>query len=212
MNMLNRFSKGALLVASLAFFVLPGCQSPQQHRSASPAAVSESNAAPDNSITLREGDTLRVTFPNATKLDSVQQIRRDGKIVMPLFGELKVSGLTPAEVEKEILKQFGAQLVSKEVTVTLESSQFPAFVNGAVLHPGKITSNRPITALEAVMEAGGFDYAKANLKAVKVIRNEGAEVKTFVLDFRGVLKGEKSEPFYVKPSDIIYVPERFTLF
>ena len=120
--------------------------------------------------------------------------------------------MTPAELEKQIIEKFGKDLVTKEVTVSLVSSQYPVFVTGAVLRPGKIEATRPITALEAIMEAGGFDYAKANIKSVKVIRTQGAEVKTFILDFRDVLAGKKSEPFYVRPSDIVFVPEKFTLF
>ncbi|HXI53018.1 MAG TPA: hypothetical protein VNH84_15990, partial [Candidatus Saccharimonadales bacterium] len=65
----------------------------------------------------------------------------------------------------------------------------------------------------AVMEAGGFDYAKANLKAVTVLRQEeGGQVVNYKLNFKDTLRGPKSEPFYLKPSDIIYVPEKFSWF
>jgi polysaccharide export outer membrane protein len=195
-------------VALFFSLFLAGCQTASQNGGS--AVVG--NDTPDTVVVMREGDSVKVAFPSTPKLDTAQLIRRDGKVVLPVFGEIQAAGLTPAELEKQILRDFGAQLNTKEVTVTLESSQFPIFVNGAVLHPGKIESHRPITALEAIMEAGGFDYARANLKKVKVIRTEGNEVKTFLLDFRGVLKGELSKPFYVKPSDIIYVPEKFTLF
>jgi polysaccharide export outer membrane protein len=213
MKTFPRVANGILAALfTFAIALVFGCQTPGQSGGSSALTPTAGNNRPDNSIVLREGDTLKVTFPGAAKLDSLQQIRRDGKIVLPVFGEITAVNLTPAELEKQIVQQFGSQLVSKEVTVTLESSQFGVFINGAVLKPGKITSNRPITALEAIMEAGGFDYAKANLKAVKVIRTEGSSVKNFSLDFRGVLDGKNSEPFYVKPSDIIYVPEKFTLF
>jgi polysaccharide biosynthesis/export protein len=170
------------------------------------------NSSPDTTITLREGDTLKIAFPGAQQLDTTQQIRRDGKIALTGFGELQAAGLTPAQVEKQIVEAFGKDLVTKEVSVALLSSVYPVFVNGAVLRPGKIESSRPITALEAIMEAGGFDYAKANVKSVKVIRTEGEEVKTFILDFRPALEGKPTKPFYVRPSDIIFVPEKFTLF
>jgi protein involved in polysaccharide export with SLBB domain len=85
-------------------------------------------------------------------------------------------------------------------------------VTGAVLRPGKIMSNRPITALEAIMEAGGVDYAKANLKAVTVTRLEGGQFKTYTLNLKLVLDGQQTKPFYLKPSDIVKVPERFSWF
>ena len=64
----------------------------------------------------------------------------------------------------------------------------------------------------AVMEAGGFDYARANLTRVGVIRHEGSEVKNFTLNLKQVLDGKPSTPFYLKPSDIVYVPEKFAWF
>ena len=122
-------------------------------------------------------------------------------------------GKTPAELEKDILDRFGGQLAVKQVVVSLTSSVFPVFVTGAVLRPGKISADRPLSALEAVMEAGGFDYAKANLKAVTVLRQqEGGQVVNYKLNFKDTLRGPKSEPFYLKPSDIIYVPEKFSWF
>ena len=197
-------------IVSFALLLFTGCETMQKAGTAAP--IDQGNSAPDTNIVLREGDTLKISFPGATQLDSSQQIRRDGKIALPGFGEVQAAGVTPADLEKQIIEKFGKDLVNKEVSVTLLSAQYPVFVNGAVLRPGKIEASRPITALEAIMEAGGFDYAKANLKAVKVIRTEGSEVKTFMLDFRQVLNGEKTTPFYVKPSDIIFVPEKFTLF
>jgi protein involved in polysaccharide export with SLBB domain len=70
-----------------------------------------------------------------------------------------------------------------------------------------------MTALEAVMEAGGFDYATANMRSVKIIRNENGVMKHYTVNLKRVLDGDKDEvPFYLKPQDIIYVSERFELF
>jgi polysaccharide export outer membrane protein len=107
---------------------------------------------------------------------------------------------------------YGPQLQTKEVTVAVESSAFPIYVTGAVLRPGKILSDRPLTALQAIMEAGGFDYNKANLKKVAVIRHETGRTDHYTLNMKGVLNGEQSETFNLKPADIIYVPERFSWF
>jgi protein involved in polysaccharide export with SLBB domain len=123
-----------------------------------------------------------------------------------------VAGKSPAEIEKDLITRYGSQLVSKEVTVTVVSASFPVYVTGSVLHPGKIISNRPISALEAIMEAGGVNHASANLKAVAVIRYEGQQAQHFTLNLKDVLHGGKGEPFYLKPSDIVYVPEKFTWF
>jgi polysaccharide biosynthesis/export protein len=194
------------LLAFLSLLLLSAC------KTATPTPLTEQDATPYRSIVLREGDVLKITFPGAPNLNTVQQIRRDGKIYLSMVGDITALGLTPSDLEKEILKAYESQLVSKQVTVTLDSTQFPVFVSGAVLKPGKIQVDRPMSALEAIMEAGGFDYAKANTKAVRVIRHEAGQVKTFTLNLKPALKGEKSDPFYLRPSDILFVPEKFSMF
>ena len=159
---------------------------------------------------LREGDILRITFPGSPNLNSQQQIRTDGKINLPLIGEVVAAGITPDTLQKKLMDLYAPQLSSKEVTVQVQSSSFPVYVTGAVLRPGKISTDHPMTALEAVMEAGGFDYIRANLKNVEVIRQEGNQTKNYRLNLKQVMEGKAGEPFYLKPADIIYVPEKFS--
>jgi len=191
-----------------------GCQTSQFGESPASMQNSSTNLTQNHSeeIILREGDVVKISFPGAPSLDTTQQIRRDGKIVLPLTGETKAAGLTPAELEKNVIELYASQLTTKEAIVTVESSTFPVFVTGAVLHPGKVLSDHPISALEAIMESGGFDYTTANLKAVKVIRQENGHMKNYNLNLKPVMQGKKSEPFYLKPSDIVYVPQKFSWF
>ena len=107
---------------------------------------------------------------------------------------------------------YAPQLVTKQVVVELMTSSFPVYITGMVVRPGKILSDHPITALEAIMEAGGPDYDKANLKGVVVIRREGNTMKHYTLNLQSVLDGKQSEPFYLEPDDILYLPERLTMF
>jgi hypothetical protein len=73
-------------------------------------------------------------------------------------------------------------------------------------------SDRPISALEAILESGGPDYSKAKLTAVRVIRREKGGIKHYTLNMKRVLQGDDTEQFQLKPSDILYVPERFVWF
>lgn len=202
---LSRFAGVFMLVGALALMAA-GCKTSQF------ADLGAKSTGASESMVLNEGDTLVISFPGAPNLNTSQKIRRDGRITLPVVGEFKAAGLTPSDMEKQLVKLYEKELVQKEVSVTVESSVFPVFVTGAVLRPGKVISDRPLTALEAIMEAGGFDYAKANLKAVTVIRHENGQTLHHKLDMKKVLKGGQSEPFQIKPSDIIYVPERFTWF
>jgi polysaccharide export outer membrane protein len=200
--------RSCTMLATLAVAILTavaGCQTAQTKAPVEPADQV-------NAIILREGDMLKITFPGAPNLNDSQQIRRDGKIALSMVGEVVAAGLTPANLEKEILKLYSSQLVTKEVTVTVTSSSFPVFVTGAVIRPGKILSDHPITALEAIMEAGGFDYTKADLGHVRVVRNAKGGTKNYTLNLRQVFEAKQSTPFYLKPSDIVYVPEKFSWF
>lgn len=196
-----------VLLGGSALALITGCVTPE---TTPVAAASPQKQA--ESLTLQEGDSLKISFPGAPNLDTAQTIRRDGKITLAMVGEVTASGRTPIELEQELLKLYGPQLISKEVTVVVASSSYPIFVSGAVIRPGKISVDRPLTALEAIMEAGGFDNAKADLSAVKIVRQENGGTKNYTVNLKQVLDGKSSEAFYLKRSDIIYVPEKFSWF
>ena len=180
--------------------------------SASANALQNNESASTNEVKLREGDVINVSFPGSASLDSSQKIRVDGKIVLPLIGEMKAAGMTPAELQQQLITLYAPQVATKQVVVTLQSSTFPVFVTGAVLRPGRVDADHPLTPLAAVMEAGGFDYTKANLKAVVVIRQEKTGTTKHTINLKRQMEGASDAPFYLQPSDVVYVPEKFVWF
>ncbi|MEC7906013.1 MAG: polysaccharide biosynthesis/export family protein [Verrucomicrobiota bacterium] len=169
-----------------------------------PSNETESN----ESLELLVGDVIQIYFPGAPELSGEQRIRRDGKITLAFVGEKEATGYTSSQLEDKLLEWYDDQIVTKEVAVTLISSTFPIYVQGTVLSPGEILSDRRLTALEAVLKAG-YDPKQANLKKVRVIRTEGDRRKNYNLDLQAVLEGEDVEPFFLKPSDIVMVSEKF---
>lgn len=198
--------------------VVGGCESDQFDETVSPSQtaaphIAESaKPAPPSPMTLREGDIVNISFPGSATLDTSQQIRTDGKIVLPLVGEVTAAGRTPEELQDDLLKRYAPQVATKQVIVTVQSSTIPVYVTGAVLRPGPVTVDHPISALDAIMEAGGFDYTKANVRAVVVVRQEKNRTVRYQLNLKKALAGTQGAPFYLKPYDIVYVPERFTWF
>lgn len=176
----------------------------------SPEANAQAEAKQE-AAKIIEGDVLSISFPAAADLNTSQKVRRDGRISLPLVGEVVVSGLTPTELETALLALYDDQLVTKEVTVTVTSSTYTFYVNGAVLKPGKHLSERRLTALEAIMEAGG-PSPTANLKKVTVHRQVGEERVVHKLNLKDALSGKKKNIFYIEPSDIIDVPQKFVIF
>jgi polysaccharide biosynthesis/export protein len=191
--------------AGLAFHTA-GCNSVEKKR-----ALAEAGRAA-TAQTLSAGDVIKISFPGSPTLDATQQIRRDGRINLAVVGEVTAADKSPAQLEEELVKLYAPQLVSKEIKVTVVSSSFAVFVTGAVMKPGKITPDRAITALEAIMEAGGFDMTKANMTGVRVIRQEDGQTKNYSLNLKNPLYGKASEPFYLKSNDIVFVPEKFSWF
>ena len=195
-------------------FAITGCKTGQNTSNSSKERAKPSTLSGQvqtNSILLREGDTVHIAFPSSPSFDTTEQIRMDGKIMMPLIGEVVAAGKTPLDFQDELIKLYEPQLTTKQVVVTLLTSSFQVYVTGAVLRPGQVMVNHPISALDAIMEAGGFD-PKANLKAVVVIRQDKNGSTTFTLNLKKVMQGGQEKPFYLKPSDIVRVPEKFTWF
>jgi polysaccharide export outer membrane protein len=207
-----------LPLALVATGLLAGCASafvsPADAFNVKPKTPTEAGTAANlpEVITLRAGDTLKISFPGSPNLNTSQQIRRDGKITLSLVGEVDAAGLTPPALEKKLVDLYASQISSKQISVAVESSTFPVYVTGMILHPGKIVADHPLSALEAVMEAGGFDYSKADLRNVTVIRREGNTMKNYKLNLKAVLQGKTGATFELKPDDIVYVPERFSMF
>jgi polysaccharide export outer membrane protein len=198
-------SSAATALLALIVVFSPACSTPKS--SSVPAYV------PVDVQRLSEGDLIKIAFPGTPSMREEQQtIRRDGKINLPIIGEVKATEKTPAELEKELSDAYAPQLISKEVKVTVVASAFAVYVGGAVMKAGKIMPPRAVTVLDAIMEAGGFDEARANKKAVRVIRQEGNQVKTYYVNMKDVLNGVVSEPFYLEAHDHVYVPEKISWF
>lgn len=164
--------------------------------------------APPAPGVLHSGDVIQIVFPGATNMNTTQRIPLDGNIIMPFADPIPAVGKTTVELQADILQQFEAQLQLKEVSVTRISAAAVFYVSGAVLRPGKFPLERPISALEAVMEAGGPDPQRGKLQDVRVVRFSNGRQVTYNLDLKQALSGKGGAPFYLKPFDVIHVPAK----
>jgi protein involved in polysaccharide export with SLBB domain len=80
------------------------------------------------------------------------------------------------------------------------------FVGGQVLKAGVVQMPGKMTALEAIMEVGGFDLRAAERKSVIVIRYSKGRRYAYKLDLKQATTGKESKPFYLQPKDIVHVP------
>ena len=120
-------------------------------------------------VILASGDVVKLTFSAAPELNQSQKIRTDGKLSLPLVGEVDAAGKTVGQLQAELIELYKSQLKTPEVTVSLEASITTVTVSGAVNKPGKLAFERPTTVLQAIMEAGGPSQF-GTLKRVRLMR------------------------------------------
>jgi polysaccharide biosynthesis/export protein len=190
--------------AGLFLLFFCACQAPATRR------MTEQNMAPPV-LFLSPGDALEITFPGATNLTGIRRIGPEGSITMPIIGQVQAAGKTTAELEAELEQKYGTELQDKDVVVTFAASANVVYVSGAVMRPGRISMDRPLTALEVILEAGGF-APDANMKKVTVFRYEGTENVTYILNLKPVFEGGPVPPFYLMPRDVILVKKKVQWF
>jgi polysaccharide export outer membrane protein len=198
-----RLSMVAALVVSLAGTT--GCRTADPDLALTEAAAMSMSR---ESVRINPGDLVQVTFPAASANNTSERVRVDGHINMPLVGDILAAGKTPKELEDALAAAYKPILQNNQVLVILASSTASIFISGAVNHPGRINMERPMTLLDGIMEAGGFNPKSANVKKVTIIRKQGAKYSRQVINLKPVLRGKDVAPFELQPFDIIFVPER----
>jgi polysaccharide export outer membrane protein len=169
------------------------------------------SAAGQHPGVLAAGDTIRISFTTAPELNQSEKIESDGRVSLPLIGQVYASGKSSSQLQEELTNLYKSQLQNSEVTVTLESVTIPVVVSGEVQKPGKVLFERPATVLEAIMEAGGFT-AYGDPKTISVIRQVNGVQHSQIVDLSKVLRGVPSRVMYVSGGDVIYVRPRFVSF
>lgn len=197
----NKRSFWVILLPLLALLLCCGCQT-QRHL----AALPDNWVAPQRGC-LAPGDVVRLSYSGAPEYNQIQKVRADGRISVPIVGEILADGKKPGELQKELATLYKSQMQNSEVVVSLESSSVPVYVSGYVNRPGRIVIDRPTTVLEAIMEAGGFQTGFANPKKVVLVRKSNGQHVPTSLDLSAALKGQPMSATYVSAYDIIYVPE-----
>jgi len=164
----------------------------------------EQRVAP-TAVTLLAGDVIRLTFPGAPELNQSQKIRTDGKVNLPLIGEIDAAGKTVPTFQRDLSERYKTELKTSTVIITLESSVTQVTISGAVSHPAKLTFERPTTVFQAIMEAGGVSEF-GTLRNVHLVRMVNGLQQTQILDLRPVTSGRPTKPYYVRDQDVIWVP------
>jgi protein involved in polysaccharide export with SLBB domain len=159
-------------------------------------------------VVLLPGDSVEIEFAFHPELNSTQTIRPDGKISLQLIDEVLAAGLEPAELRQVLHDSYQPNLRNPEINVVVASFESSrVYVGGEVLAPGVYPMRGgSLSALEAVMMAGGFQPRSARMSEVVVIRRRGGEQYARTIDLRSTIESPESEPFYLEPLDVVFIP------
>jgi polysaccharide export outer membrane protein len=157
---------------------------------------------------LQPGDVFEVQFRYTPEFNQTVTVQPDGYISLEIGGELKVAGFTIEETRQAILRQANKRLQDPVATIVLKEFQKPYFVvSGEVAQPGKIEMREKVTALQAIMLAGGMkESAKSSQIVVfRTINSDFAEVK--VLNLKNIHRTSDLEnDLTLQAGDMVFVP------
>jgi len=159
------------------------------------------------------GDQLQVSVWKNPDLSISEPVRPDGKIAVPLVGDLMAAGKTPEQLAGDITAALTEYIKSPNVTVILTGLEGHAFlsrirVTGAVENNMSMTYHQGMTVMDAVLEAGSVSlYADGN--GTKLHRRTEEGMKTYEIRLTDILEdGDMTTNVYLMPGDVITVPER----
>jgi polysaccharide export outer membrane protein len=154
------------------------------------------------------GDVLAINVWKETEVSRVVPVRSDGRISLPLVGEVQAGGRTPKQLEADIAAKLKDYVSEPEVTVIVQEIKSQKFnVLGMVMRPGSYVLTNPTTVLDAIALAGGFrDFAKQ--KDVYVLRRAADGNQTRLpFNYKEVVKGRNStQNIALQSNDTIVVP------
>ena len=201
--------------------LIPGCLAAQtdaaktangakpEAQTAGPASTGGSPVpAHDDTYVIGVDDVLAINVWKEPDVSRTVPVRSDGKISLPLAGEVQASGETPKQLEKALAGKLQSFISEPEVTVIVTEVRSQKFnILGMVSKPGSYPLTNSSTVLDAIAQAGGFrDFAKQ--KSIYVLRQnpDGSQAR-LPFNYKEVIKGKDSaQNIKLQPRDTIVVP------
>jgi polysaccharide export outer membrane protein len=177
--------------------------------SAQPVSATDAATKPhDNTFVIGNDDVLAINVWKEPDVSRSIPVRPDGKISLPLAGEIQAAGLTPLRLEREIASKLQNYISEPEVTVMVQQINSEKFnILGQVARPGSYPLTNSATVLDAIAVAGGFrDFAKR--KAIFVLRqNPSGGESRIPFNYKDVINGKNpGQNIKLEPRDTIVVP------
>jgi polysaccharide biosynthesis/export protein len=162
----------------------------------------------DDTFVIGNDDVLAINVWKEQELSRPVTVRSDGKISLPLIGEVQATGRTPLKLEQEIAAKLTSYISEPEVTVIVQQINSEKFnILGMVAKPGSYSLTGSATVLDAIALAGGFkDFAKQ--KSIYVLREKADGTQSRItFNYKDVVHGKHPEQnIKLEPRDTVVVP------
>ncbi|HET7617688.1 MAG TPA: polysaccharide biosynthesis/export family protein [Vicinamibacterales bacterium] len=194
------------LTAFCFLILLSTAGAAQEPRSSSPATPPAAAPPPVSAdYRLVPGDKLRIEVYKDDQLSQSLQVRPDGKITLPLLGDVAAAGKTPTELRDSLAGSLKEYVTNPVVTVIVVEATPPTiYVMGEVNKPGPQQMRGPLSVLQALAMAGGFkDFA--NTGDITILRKSLTGVQRLRFNYKDAVKGNGS-PVLLQPGDTVIVP------
>jgi polysaccharide export outer membrane protein len=193
--------------SSLLILLLAACNTVAE----APSLAIPGNTPEALPVVLAPGTEIQVRFYYTPELDELQTIAPDGTLSLALIGQVEAAGKTTPELLAELRRRYEPHLKQPEINVVVRSQpERSVVVGGLVVRPGLVPFVERLSLLEAVLMAGGPDYSEGNVRNVIVVRIEDGVRVARAFDLKPALTGKHSEPFWLRPRDIVLVPRTET--
>jgi polysaccharide export outer membrane protein len=202
-------SVSVVLASVVLVGVLAGSAGAQAAPPTTPArdAAASGEKPHDDTFVIGNDDVLAINVWKEPDISRSIPVRSDGKISLPLVGEVQAAGLTPLKLEKDIAEKLKSYISEPEVSVMVQQVNSQKFnILGQVTKPGTyVIANSP-TVLDAIALAGGFrDFAKK--KSIYVLRHGASGEVRLPFNYKDVSQGKNMEQnVKLQPGDTIIVP------
>ena len=195
-----------LILTSIILLLLIGCGTQQAVQKSETKALLAAPQEPPEYI-IQPGDQLDIKFFYNPELNETVTVRPDEKISLQLLDDVQAAGLTPAQLDKALTEKYAQELKKPAVTVIVRSfTGQRVYVDGEVNRPGLINLMAGMTALQAVINAGGLRETAKPEAAIVIRKGPENQPVPIRVDLYG--KGAEAN-FQLQPHDIVHVPKTF---
>ncbi len=200
----NRIRALAQVAIALLVSMMFSCTQPQV--SLPPIPSDDQSLSQD--YVIGSEDILEVMVWKNPDLSRTVNVRPDGKISLPLIGDIQAAGLTTVQLQNQIVERLKTYYrETPQVSVIVQQvNSYAIYLLGEIRNPGRYVVKTGTTFLQAITLAGGFtEFASTNRILLRRMNLQDSEEMSLVVSYRDIISG-KQKNIFLKAGDTIIVP------